>query len=107
MLSSAILFSGSTPEQSLRMFKFMKCAAISIRTFHNHQQSFLLPAIDSIWSGHQFNVIEELKALQKPLVIGGDGRADSPGHSAKYGLYTLLDLEHKLILDMQLVQVQK
>ena len=30
----------------------------------------------------------------KPLSLGGDGRNDSPGHSAKYCSYTLLDLKH-------------
>ena len=37
------------------------------------------------------------------LVIGGDGRADSPGHSAKYGSYTIFDLEKSNVLDVQLV----
>ena len=39
-------------------------------------------------------------------MIGGDGRADSTGHSAKYGSYTLLELKHKAILDVQLIQVK-
>ncbi|KAK7889099.1 hypothetical protein WMY93_024659 [Mugilogobius chulae] len=31
-------------------------------------------------------------------------RADSPGHSAKYGSYTIMELESEKILDIQLVQ---
>ena len=27
------------------------------------------------------------------------------GHSAKYGAYTLMDLHHNMVLDVQLVQV--
>ena len=50
-------------------------------------------------------MIEMLQALGEPLVLGGDGRSDSPGHSAKYGLYTFMDLEHNVILDVELVQV--
>ena len=38
-------------------------------------------------------------------MLGGDGRSDSPGHSAKYGSYTFMDLEHNVILDVELVQV--
>ena len=30
---------------------------------------------------------------KKGLVIAGDGRADSPGHSAKYGLYSIIDIK--------------
>ena len=41
----------------------------------------------------------------KPLVIGGDGRADSPGHCAKYGSYSTIDLEEGTVNDIQLVQV--
>ena len=37
--------------------------------------------------------------------LGGDGRADSPGHSAKYGSYSVLDCDSNKVLDMQRVQV--
>ena len=46
-----------------------------------------------------------LQSDNSTLVLGGDGRADSPGHSAKYGTYTLMELSHNIILDIQLVQV--
>ena len=42
---------------------------------------------------------------KKKLVLGGDGRADSPGHSAKYGTYSLLELLCNKIIDFRLVQV--
>ena len=51
------------------------------------------------------NMIKVLQAFGKPLSLGGDGRSDSPGHSAKYGSYTLMDLEHNVVLDVELVQV--
>ncbi|XP_077092453.1 uncharacterized protein LOC143744676 [Siphateles boraxobius] len=31
-------------------------------------------------------------------------RADSPGHSAKFGSYTLMDMENNSIVDLQLIQ---
>ena len=51
-------------------------------------------------------VISKLKGKQQGLVIGGDGRSDSPGHSAKYGSYSMLELNLNKIVDIQLVQVQ-
>ena len=42
----------------------------------------------------------------RPLILGGDGRADSPGHSAKYGTYTLMELEKCQVVDIQVVQVK-
>ena len=43
---------------------------------------------------------------KKKLVLGGDGRADSPGHIARYGTYSLLELLYNMITDFQLVQVR-
>ncbi len=42
------------------------------------------------------NLVWVLLAFDEPLSLGGDGRSDSPGHSAKYGAYTLMDLEHNV-----------
>ena len=50
-------------------------------------------------------MIEEFKTEKKKLMVGGDGRADSPGYSAKYGTYSLLELSCNKIVDFQLVQV--
>lgn len=37
--------------------------------------------------------------------LAGEGRADSPGHSAKYGTYTILDVERNKVLHVETVQV--
>ena len=42
---------------------------------------------------------------KKGLVIAGDGRADSPGHSAKYGLYSIIDINKNKVVDVKLVQI--
>ena len=47
-----------------------------------------------------------LKAENSPLTLGGDGRADSPGTCAKFGAYSVMELKHKIVLDIQLVQVE-
>uniref|UniRef100_A0A9J8B7I9 Uncharacterized protein n=1 Tax=Cyprinus carpio carpio TaxID=630221 RepID=A0A9J8B7I9_CYPCA len=38
------------------------------------------------------------------VVLGWDMHADSPGHSAKYGTYSLMDLRANKIMDIQLIQ---
>ena len=40
-----------------------------------------------------------------PLNLGGDGRSDIPGHSAKFGSYSMMDLETNQIIDVLFVQV--
>ena len=42
--------------------------------------------------------------MEGGLELAGDGRSDSPGHSAKYGGYNILELRINKVLDMQLVQ---
>ncbi|KAK3106546.1 hypothetical protein FSP39_022375 [Pinctada imbricata] len=39
-----------------------------------------------------------------PLSLGGDGRCDTPGHSAKFCSYTMLDVNLMVVADIQLVQ---
>lgn len=47
----------------------------------------------------------QLKEQRKGLVIAGDGRHDSMGHSAKYGAYTVFNCDINMILDFALLQV--
>lgn len=41
------------------------------------------------------------------MILSGDGRNDSPGHSFQYCTYTLADMETKTILDLQIVDVRE
>ena len=40
---------------------------------------------------------------RKKLELAGDGRCDSPGYSAKYGKYTLMEVQTDLIVDFQVI----
>ena len=41
-----------------------------------------------------------------PLAIAGDGRYDSPGHSAEYCTYTVVDTESNQLIDFYVAQKQ-
>ena len=105
LMSAAILFSGSLPSKALRLFRFMDVAAIARVTFFRHQEKYLQPAVRTVWSKQQESIFADLKQKRAPLALAGDGRADSPGHSAKYGTYTLVDLNSNKIIATQLVAV--
>ena len=45
-----------------------------------------------------------LQTETREIVLGGDGRPDSPGHSVKYGSYTVTELEASAVVGIQLVQ---
>ena len=104
-ISAAILFSGSLPAKALHLFRILKCATITRKTFFRHQNSYLQPAVDLVWGRHRKDLLDKLRQSKDGLTLGGDGRADSPGHSAKYGSYTLLELNCNKVVDFQLVQV--
>ena len=106
LLSGAILFAGATVSKVLLVLRHMGIAAISTRTFFRHQKDILFKAIRHAWTQHQIWLLASLQGQEKPLICGGDGRADSPGHCAKYGTYTMIELEERVILDIQLVQVR-
>lgn len=104
-LSAAILTSGLLPTKAIRMFHFMKCVTISQSTFFQHQRSFIEPTITNTWREEQDKIVQQLQSNVKPLSLEGDAQCDSPGFSAKYGSYTVMDLKENLIIDIQLVQV--
>ena len=50
-------------------------------------------------------LLSKLVKKQQGLVLGGDGKSDSSGHSAKYASYSILELNINKIVDIKLVQV--
>ena len=104
LTSAAILFAGAFPAKSLRVFSTLNCATISLSTFFRYQSAYLFPAVRQVYERHQNSLLAELKQKGN-LTVAGDGRADSPGHSAKYGTYSLIDLTCNKVVDFKLVQV--
>lgn len=104
LLSTSILFAGAIAGKVLTVLEHMGVACIAPRTFFRHQHNILIPAIDTTWEAEQKCVIALIQAEQRTVVLGGDGRADSPGHCAKYGSYSMLELESNTVVDVQLVQ---
>lgn len=51
-------------------------------------------------------MLAKLKSLQTGIVIAGDGRHDSMGHSAKFGAYIILCCTVPMIIHFSLVQVR-
>ena len=87
------------------MLKHVNMVSIKERTFYDHQKKFLEPAIISVWKEQQVALLGNCTS-KGPIIIGGNGRADSPGHSAKYGSYGIIDLETNKVIHIELVQVR-
>uniref|UniRef100_A0A1X7VHY2 Uncharacterized protein n=1 Tax=Amphimedon queenslandica TaxID=400682 RepID=A0A1X7VHY2_AMPQE len=103
-LSTAILCSGSLPTKTITLFKLMNCSTINESTYFKYQRNYLNQAIQTTWIEHQNSIIASFKKNKDRLILGGDGRCDSPGYCAKFGSYTFLELQNNVITDIQLVQ---
>ena len=83
-----------------------KKSSFSWQPFHLFSiQNKLFPTIVLHWKHYQEKLINRVKGLGEPIIIAGDGRHDSMGHSAKYGAYTIFCCTLPLIIHFSLVQV--
>ncbi|CAC5398254.1 unnamed protein product [Mytilus coruscus] len=103
-LQGAIMFSGNNTAKIVRLFDQMKLKGISERSARRLQTAYTSCAVICEFDSQQADLLTSLQGPDKQEVLSGDGRCDSPGYSAKYGSYTLMDLNTNKILDIQLVQ---
>lgn len=99
----AILTSGCNASKVLQLFNNMNVQVFSGRTYNRLQRLYVIPSITTTWDCEQRYLLSTIQG--GCVTVGGDARCDSPGYSAKYGSYTLMDLERNKILDIELVQV--
>ncbi|XP_052458985.1 uncharacterized protein LOC128017581 isoform X2 [Carassius gibelio] len=102
-MSAAVYFTGGSFIQMHKICRAMNLQIHPFRSFRTHARMFLEPAVFHKWKMDQQAVFQSLQPLGK-IALSGDMRADSPGHSAKYGSYTLLHPDSNKILDIQLIQ---
>ena len=51
--------------------------------------------VNKAWKDERSSVLDEVKS-NGPINLIGDGRCDSPGHNAKYCMYTTMTDEGKV-----------
>ena len=105
LLSFSALMAGASISKILLVFKHMKLCAYNIRTFFYHQSRFLFPAILKYWEEYQSSLMSKIKSSTDQVEWAGDGRFDSMGHSAKYGVYSLFSSPEMKIVHFELLQV--
>ncbi|XP_077427584.1 uncharacterized protein LOC144055469 isoform X3 [Vanacampus margaritifer] len=102
-LSAAVYLSGASFIQLEKVFKAMKLQMFTYETFRRHVRCFIEPAVIHRWKVQQDEILQRMCEEDK-VILGGDMRADSPAHSAKYGTYIMMDLKKNTVVDLQLVQ---
>ncbi|KAI7813506.1 hypothetical protein IRJ41_018585 [Triplophysa rosa] len=103
LLSAAIYFTGGSFFHFQKICRTMELQVLHYSTFRRHCRNFLEPAVVHKWKSEQQNILQKLQQ-GGTIAVAGDMRADSPGHSAKYGSYSIMHMESNTILDLQLVQ---
>uniref|UniRef100_A0A8C6TKP9 THAP-type domain-containing protein n=1 Tax=Neogobius melanostomus TaxID=47308 RepID=A0A8C6TKP9_9GOBI len=103
LLTASVFFSGIHFEKFERFCCNMNLKTISEDTYTALRKSFVFPTIKKTWINQRNAVLTDLKSQE--VVLCGDGRRDSPGHSAKYCTYTFLDAQSSKVVDFEVVGV--
>ncbi|KAL3889078.1 hypothetical protein ACJMK2_001434 [Sinanodonta woodiana] len=84
-----------------------KLFLMSMSSYNTIQSCYTVPATLTIWAYKQHLYLYHVRGKGQALKLGGDARCFSTGHTAKYGSYTLLDVQTSKVVDIQLVQVMQ
>ena len=103
LLITRILFTVNDYNNFASVAKATNMQFFSDRNFNDTQKKYLFPTVNKNFVEHQAEVLREVQNTE--VVAGGDARCDSPGHSAKYGTYSIVDTESSKVLDFSLLQV--
>lgn len=98
---------GCSTAKALRLFKFLNVACISKTTFYRHAGCYIQPLVIKEWRDQQKDLLDKMAKSKDGVILTGDGRCDSPGYSAKFGSYTVIEQQINRVLDFQLVQVSE
>ncbi|KAK7901331.1 hypothetical protein WMY93_018100 [Mugilogobius chulae] len=98
MLATNILLSGNNYSKVALLFNYMNMGMVARTTFFSIQDAYCVETIEDFWEESRASVISGLQ--QDEVVALGDGRMDSPGFSAQYCTYTVMDNHTKKIIQV-------
>lgn len=99
MLAVNILLSGNNYAKVALLFKFMNMGMVGRSTFSKIQDTYCVDTIKEFWEEKRGEVISKLQPKASVVVLG-DGRMDSPGFSAQYCTYSVMENASKEIISM-------
>ena len=102
VIAANTLLSGCQPAKLFLFLHNMQSPCFTERTYHIIQKLYLIPSILEHWKYVQDQLLDGCSNIG---TLGGDARMDSPGFSAKYGTYSLMDLQSNKIISVHTLQV--
>lgn len=100
--AAAIIISGNNYEKFSLLAKALNLNLISVSTFNRFQKHCAEPVVRDIWQKMN-SLIQKILNHYDEICLCGDGRNDSPGHSARYCVYTLMEHATNVIVDFEVV----
>ena len=105
-IAASILLSGGTFQPFHEQMEVLKVKMLDHRTFYRVQKSLLFPAINNVYQRKRKEILE-LAKKENGVSLVGDGRCDSPGFSATFGTYTLMNDSNNEVIDIFISHVRK
>ena len=90
LLPAAIIISGNNYEKFSLLCKALCLNVVGRNTFMRFQKHCAAPVVEEVWI-EMNHIVEKLFEDYEDVCLCGDGRNDSPGHSAHYCVYTLME----------------
>ena len=110
--TAAVVLSGNNFNKIKQFCNIIGIKTISKSTFHSYQPLYICPTVAQFYEKQQVSldisficakrimcqekILSTLKG--KEVILSGDGRCDSPGKTAKYCTYSMMENEDNLIL---------
>ena len=105
LLASGILSTGLESTKVLRPFSALNIPNIKYRELSNLMKYYVIPAVYRVWGREQSSRLEDIRG--KSITVASDMRVDRPGHSGLFGSGSTLNLSRNLVLDTQIIKVNK
>jgi hypothetical protein len=100
-LEAGVFISGNNFDKLSLFDDFFGLGFISKTTYNRMQTHFVIPEITRYWEQMKNEIWDILS--DESVILCGDGRNDSPGHSAKYCMYASMEQHLDLIVDVEVV----
>jgi len=106
LTTASIVFGGSTYAQFQSIALALRLKIMSKSTFFRIQKKYIFPTINFTYKVYQRVILDDCLKNQN-LEVSGDGRCDSPGYSAKYGTYSIMDESTSKVIHFHVVSAKE
>ena len=101
LIASGIFLTGNNYDKLALFCRFLGLELISKATYNRIQTHFIIPEVQRYWEQIKNEIWDTFSG--ESVILCGDGRNDSPGFSAKYCMYAMMEQYLDIIVDVEVV----